>query len=95
MSSLSYPEGILFTILKASSSDISGFSLKVTSATKRFFHKVALGMKLMNFFHLKEKFSFYRYLDFVFPKSRFQNLRCHHRHCYLKEVTLMLISFEF
>ena len=39
--------------------------------------------------------SFSTFLDFcVFVKSRFQNLRRHHKHCYLMEVTFMLISFK-
>ena len=44
----------------------------------------------------KNNVSFSRYLDFLCfcEIHRFQNLWQHHRHCYIMEVTLMLISFE-
>ena len=51
-------------------------------------HRVALDVQLMNFFWRKNV-SFSRYQEFcVFVKSRrFQNLWCHHKHCWIMEVT--------
>ena len=44
----------------------------------------------------KNNVLFWRYLEFFCfcEIHRFQNLWCHHRHCYIMEVTLILISFE-
>ena len=43
----------------------------------------------------KNNFLFSRYLDFCFCEiHKVQNLWHHHKHCYIMEVTLMLISFE-
>ena len=62
-----------------------------------FCHKVAHDVWLMNFL-FEEKIilcsqEIYRFLCFG-EIHRFQNLWCHHRHCYIMEVMLMLISFE-
>ena len=52
-----------------------------------FCHKVALYVQLMDFFIWRRNALFSRY-------HRFQNLWCYHRHCYIMEVILMLISYE-
>ena len=63
--------------------------LKVTPTTKLFLcNKV---------FYLKKKQCFlYEIASFLYfcEIHIFQNLCCHHRHCYIMEVTLMVISFE-
>ena len=60
-----------------------------------FCSKVALDVWLMNFFYLKKKcFTLKIFRFFCFCEiHRFQNL-WHHKHCYIMEVTIMLISFE-
>ena len=70
-------------------------TLKVTSAIKLFFCcKIALDEYLINFFIWREKnVLFSRYPDCcVFCEiHRFHNPWRHHRHCYIMEVTLVLI----
>ena len=96
--------GFIMVVLKLSgfNSEVlqffgENYYLKVTFTTKLFFfHKVALDVWINDFFYLKEKYfilEISRLLCFC-EIHRNQNLWCHHKHCYIMEVTLNLISFE-
>ena len=78
---------------------LSFLSLKVTFATKLFLPLSSPWWVINEFFYLKKKTHTYFVLEiFRFlccsEIHRFQNLWRHHRHCYVMEVTLILISFE-